>query len=260
VLNRPEFAPLSDGTGLKGDRCGQIRELEFIALPGSRFRIVAEVAGAPVPVYRVETDEYPSPAGGLFVDGRFLERSDGEPPPRQRILPERHEIVAAMRAAVGSPYVWGGNLAASPQDVARRYPAGIPAWQGAIPQAGLDCSGLLYYATNGWTPRNTNQLVDYGEPVKVAGKGVEEIVAALKPLDLLAWEGHLVIVLDPETAIESRLECGKKGNGGVVTTPLLQRVRAIMKTRRPVNAWPKGGRRKDVFVVRRWHGDTRSSN
>ncbi|MDO9309301.1 MAG: glycoside hydrolase, partial [Deltaproteobacteria bacterium] len=62
------------------------------------------------------------------------------------------------------------------------------------------------------------------------------------------------IVLDRETVIESRLECGKTGNGGVVLTPLAQRLREIMRTRRPIDAWPTGSRSKDAFVVRRWYG------
>jgi cell wall-associated NlpC family hydrolase len=126
--------------------------------------------------------------------------------------------------------------------------------RGRLSLAGLDCSGLLYQATGGWTPRNTSQLLAYGTGVNVAGKSAAELAALLEPLDLVVWNGHVLIVLDRETIIESRLECGNKGNGGVVMTPLQRRLTEIMRTRRPVNSWPVAGKQKDVFVVRRWYG------
>jgi hypothetical protein len=118
--------------------------------------------------------------------------------------------------------------------------------------AGLDCSGLLYQATGGWTPRNTSGLLSFGRGIAVAGKTAVELARLLQPLDLIVWNGHVIIVLDRETAIESRLECGKEGNGGVVTTPLRQRLAEIMRTRRPMDVWPSEGKQPGVFVVRRW--------
>ncbi|HPE85225.1 MAG TPA: hypothetical protein PLO43_03500, partial [Chlamydiales bacterium] len=78
--------------------------------------------------------------------------------------------------------------------------------------AGVDCSGLLYEASYGLTPRNTSELISFGE---------ERSLENLQPLDLLVWKGHVVIVLDPYHTIESRL--GK----GVVITPLADRLSEI---------------------------------
>jgi cell wall-associated NlpC family hydrolase len=133
-------------------------------------------------------------------------------------------------------------------------------YDGALPAAarreltlsGLDCSGLLYQATGGWTPRNTSQLVSYGRAVQIAGKRIDEIARLLQPLDLIVWNGHVLIVLDKNRLIESRLECGNQSNGGVKTTALRQRLVEIMRTRRPVDRWPIAGSQRDVFVVRRW--------
>jgi hypothetical protein len=86
----------------------------------------------------------------------------------------------------------------------------------------------------------------------VAGKGAGELARLLEPLDLIVWNGHVIIVLDRKTVIESRLECVGPGHGGVVTTPLLQRLEEIMRTRRPLDSWPKGSKQRDGFVVRRW--------
>jgi hypothetical protein len=97
----------------------------------------------------------------------------------------------------------------------------------------------------------------YGQGVAIAGKSSREISLQLQPLDLIVWNGHVVIVLDQQTAIESRLECGKAGNGGVVTTPLVQRIAEIMRTRHPVNEWPTGKKPNDFFVVRRWYAESK---
>lgn len=119
--------------------------------------------------------------------------------------------------------------------------------------AGVDCSGLLYEATNGWTPRNTSQLVSFGSAVTIAGNSIHQIAAALKPLDLIVWNGHVLIVLDKSSIIESRLACDQPGNGGVIISPLKQRLAEIMKTRRPADIWPAGHSRQALFVVRRWY-------
>lgn len=245
----------SDGNTLKTDRCGQVRELEFIALAGTVFSIRGELRDGATTVFRVETDDYPMPAGAtLYLDSRLIELREEKPVPRTRKLPPAAEIIGALKASIGSPYVWGGNLQGGvPQLMELFYGGGVPAAaQGRLTLAGLDCSGLLYQATGGWTPRNTSQLVAYGRGVPIAGKTVEAIASLLEPLDLIAWNGHVIIVLDRDTVIESRLECGKQGNGGVKTTALRQRLAEIMRTRRPVDSWPAGGKQRDVFVVRRW--------
>ncbi len=259
VLNSPEFGKVfggRDGKTLKTDSCGQVREMEFIAQPGTVFKVTGKSGSAKNTVYRVVTDEYPAAAGiSLYVDGRFLELRNDLPQPRKRVVSSKQEIVSRMIAANGMPYVWGGNVRQGVFELFDFY------YQGKIQKkdekrlalAGLDCSGLLYEATNGWTPRNTSSLIRFGDSVPVAGKNLTQIGALLEPLDLIVWNGHVLIVLDKQTIVESRLECGKPGNGGVIISPLQQRLASIMKTRQPVNEWPAGGKKKDVFVVRRWY-------
>ncbi|HEX9080000.1 MAG TPA: hypothetical protein VF795_10455 [Desulfuromonadaceae bacterium] len=258
VFNVPSFSVVfggRDGKTLKTDRCGQVRELEFIALKGAVFRILSQVEATPAPIYRVATDDYPVPAGkALYVDSRFIELRDTPPPPRPRSLPRAAEVVARLRGAIGNPYVWGGNVSSGVPELARLFYRGASLATGdSRLLAGVDCSGLLYQATDGWTPRNTSELVAFGSGVPVTGRSAAELARLLRPLDLIVWDGHVVIVLDRETTIESRLVCGKSGNGGVMTTPLLRRLEQIMRTRRPVDVWP-GGRVGGVFVVRRWYG------
>lgn len=258
VLNIPDFKAVFGGlTGqtLKTDRCGQVRELEFIALPGSVFTILKKQRTGMSEIYQVETDEYVAPPNvRLYVDGRFLNADRVAPTPRRPARPPRDKIVSALRASAGNPYVWGGNVPGGVPELAAWFYRDI--YEGdreRLTLSGLDCSGLLYHATGGWTPRNTSQLLTFGRGVGIAGKQGAEIVAMLQPLDLIVWNGHVIIVLDRQATIESRLECGKPGNGGVVTVPLPQRIAEIMRTRRPENVWPGGYKRQDIFVVRRWY-------
>jgi hypothetical protein len=259
VLNTSAIAGVfggADGRTLKTDHCGQVRALEFIALPGTSFRLLDLLQRKGSDVYRVETDDYPAPAGtALYVDSRFIRVLAEQPIPRRRSLPRREAVIAAMRAAVGSPYVWGGNLRQGVKELLGLYYRGgfSAVNEKRLTLAGLDCSGLLYEATDGWTPRNTSVLVSYGRGIPVAGRSASELAGLLEPLDLITWNGHVIIVLDGETAIESRLECGRPGNGGVVLTPLRQRLAEIMHTRKPVDVWPAGSKQRDVFVVRRWY-------
>lgn len=258
VLNHPDFRAVfggTDGVTLKTDRCGQVREMEFTALPGTVFRLLEKVRQGEDVIYRVETDEYTAPPGvKLYLDSRFLEIRNDEPLPRPRRLPGRNEISASLRRAIGVPYVWGGNRQQGIEELVGFYaqkplPSGM---ERPFTLAGVDCSGLLYQATDGWTPRNTSELVRYGKGLQISGKTAEEVTRKLEPLDLIVWNGHVVIVLDRHTAIESALACGRPGHGGVVTTPLITRIHEIMKKRQPVDAWPAAGKKNDVFVIRRW--------
>jgi cell wall-associated NlpC family hydrolase len=258
VLNTPDFKAVFGGANrhdLKTDRCGQVRELEFIALPGTVFTIQKKQNFGTAEIYQVKTDEYVAPPNvRLYVDGRFLKLERTAPSSRGPSLPTRDKIVSALRASVGSSYVWGGNVPSGVPELAEWFYKGIREDdKERLTLAGLDCSGLLYHATGGWTPRNTSQLIAFGQGVAIDGKQSAEIAAMLQPLDLIVWNGHVIIALDRQTVIESRLECGRPGNGGVVTTKLSQRIAEIMRTRHPANAWPGGSNRQNIFIVRRWY-------
>jgi len=259
VLNSPEFYSIfggRDGKALKTDSCGQVRELEFIATSGTAFKLTGQLEKGGTTVYRVVTDDYPVSADTpLYVDSRFLKLRDQQPEPRKRNLPSRQKIVAAMRSAAGQPYVWGGNVRSGvPELLAYYYRKPLePGRIKRLTLGGLDCSGLLYEATGGWTPRNTSWLVHYGGAVAVSGRNAAEIAGLVEPLDLIVWKGHVLIVLDREQVIESVLKCGAAGHGGVVISPLKQRLAAIMKTRKPADQWPAGKGKRDIFVVRRWY-------
>ncbi len=259
VLNTPDFAAVFGGPdhgSLRLDPCGLIREMEFVALPGTVFRIERSMSPT---IYQVTSDDYPYPTTrGYFIDSRFVELTDAPPTPRAKHLPPRQTVIANLLAAVGSRYVWGGNIRAGIPQLLLFYPPapGInlaPAMAGLWQLRGVDCSGLLYEATGGFTPRNTSALVDYGRGVPIAGLDADGISRRVKPLDLLAWSGHVMIVLDHERLIESRLDC-RGTEGGVRVRPLRAALLELLKVRVPLDDY-KTATEKNVkgFVVRRWY-------
>ncbi len=262
VLNTPDFAGVfggPDGQTLQRDSSGLIRALEFVALPGTSFRIEETVKCPRGTVYRVTTDDYPYPAKtGYFIDSRFVTTTANPPPPRPRRLPPRETVIAGLLAAQGSRYVWGGNLRDGIPEMLSLFPPRQP--QRLSPQEralwqlrGVDCSGLLYEATGGFTPRNTSALVAFGKAVPIAGLAAEEIVRRMEPLDLIAWQGHVMIVLDRQRVIESRLDCTGKLDG-VRVTPLLTALTTIMQGKTPVDDYQSAAARGvKGFVVRRWY-------
>ena len=237
VFNSPKAA--LPGAALKKDGCGQVRSLEMIALPGTIFKVIATVPGTEN-ILQVTTDDYQAPAGtSLYVAAKLLKLSLTAPLPRRPQLPQQDAILQKLLTAVGLPYIWGGNLREGVNDgVQQRF-------------AGLDCSGLLYEATDGYTPRNTEQLVQFGSAVPIEGLRIEKLAQQLRPLDLIVWKGHVVILLDQHNTIESVMNCGETKNG-VVVTPLKRRLEQLLKQRQPANSWPAGTKKAALFVVRRW--------
>jgi hypothetical protein len=106
----------------------------------------------------------------------------------------------------------------------------------------------MFEATNGYTPRNTSKLVNYGNAVEIEGLSAEEIAAKLMPLDMMVWNGHVIYVYDENTAIQSSLS-----KGGVVKTDLITTIKDLMGSRTPVNNYDSSAGER--FVIRRWFGN-----
>jgi hypothetical protein len=244
VLNTPDFAGVF-GAALRLDPCQGVRPVEFVALPGTLFRVEEALQAGGVTVYRVTSNDYPYPSGtGLFVDARFLKLLAGPVPERSRLLPGLAELQQGLLAALGKPYVWGGNLRDGVPLLGKLYP-------GAETLAGVDCSGLLYEASHGCTPRNTLALTAFGAPVPIAGLSPAGIAQKLLPLDLIVWKGHVMVLLDRDSVIQSRMGC--RQGGGVTLSPVTQALRQLMKSRKPWDGYPKGVAGRHAFVIRRWY-------
>jgi hypothetical protein len=253
VLNSPDFSAVfggADGLTVKNDNQGLIREMEFIALPGTVFELVGEFDHGDHKIFKVETKEYEYNTE-LFIDSRFVELKKERPGERFVSLPPKEDIIKSLDKFMGNRYCWGGNYNAGILKLIEYYkPSGSisDAVKSEWTLTGCDCSGLMYEATNGYIPRNTSKLVDYGEAVEIEGLGAEEIAAKLKPLDMIVWKGHVIYVYDGNTSIQSSLS-----KGGVIKQDLVETIRGLMSSRKPVNNYSNSTR--DRFVIRRWYSN-----
>lgn len=209
---------------LEKDSQNRFMELETVIFPYVLLELVEQKTDQ---IWEVKTNEYPSPSK-LYIDSRFF-----EPIPlgieREIELPSPDEILANMKKLEGLRYFWGGA-----------YPYGIPNILKFYPHIheredladlicqGVDCSGLLYFASNGFTPRNTSQLINFGTPVSAS---------EIKPLDIIVWQGHVIIATSSDTVIESRID------KGVAFSPLKTRLPEVQKI--------AADQKKELFI-RRW--------
>ena len=245
ILNTPDFRQVfggEDGASLPLDTQGLLRAVETVALPQTKFEILEQSSEH---ILRIKTLDYSGDS--LYVDSRFLSFTQPHAPERKRICPIPELLMHRLKRLSGAIYVWGGS-----------WP-GIPSMLDLYPPAkaldekifktwtfqGVDCSGFLYWATDGYTPRNTSELISFGRSLPIEGKSLEEIQKLLKPLDLIVWKGHVVIVVNQNETIESR------AGFGVVTLPLLTRLEEISRDlkRRPVSKWTD---LDPCFVINRW--------
>lgn len=228
VFNIPDLSALSlDDQGL-------VRAVETVLFPQTKIELLAQVSPF---IFKIQTEEYPY-SGDHYTDSRFLQFTD-HPPSRPIQLPPKSTIIAQLKKQLGARYIWGGNWPEGIDLLPQLYPSPLDQMKG------VDCTGLLYHATNGWTKRNSSSLVDFGAPVPIEGLSAEQIIGLVKPLDIIAWKGHIIVILDQKTSIESKLP------EGVITFDLKTRLTQIMNEKKPVNGWDKT--EEPRFVIRRWY-------
>lgn len=251
VINTPDFESVfggETGKSVKVDSKGLIREMEFIAFPGTLFSVVAAYERDGYEILEVKTNDYVYDAR-LFIDSRFTENYNNDVPPaeRKKILPSRDEILKRILSLEGYPYMWGGNFAEGIPKMLEYYKPASELDESEKQlwiMKGVDCSGLIYESTEGITPRNTSSLVSYGRGLEIEGMTSDEIASMLVPLDIIVWSGHVVIVISKDEVIES------SPPEGVHRTPLKVRLEEILNERTPVNDW--GSSKAKRFVIRRW--------
>ncbi|NCO82955.1 MAG: glycoside hydrolase [Nitrospirae bacterium CG_4_10_14_3_um_filter_44_29] len=194
VLNTPDFQSVfggSDGRTLKLTPKNLIEEVEFVALPDTVFVIEQTIKKNSYEILKVRTEDYPYPTqSGYYIDSRFVEKRIEKPQERRRKLPDKNTIIKRLLSPelLGAIYVWGGNYSKGIPELLEFYKP-----SGALPEdvlkrwtlKGVDCSGLLYEATSGYTPRNTDSLLFFGMPVEVKGLSPDEIAKKFKPLDII---------------------------------------------------------------------------
>lgn len=257
------------------DDWGTYDPMAFTAYQGTAVTIQEEVKQNNFDIYRITTKEYPSAEETLYIDARFVDIHDTPQPERTITLPTQDEIIASLTSQVGKPYIWGGNYSAG-LPVLKEYLAKdfdqTTSPQNVLLGEGGDCSGILWEATDGYTPRNTSQLITFGEAVDIENKSASEIIPLLQPLDIIVWKGHNIIVLPNGQAIESRWAYDGSEpedftsiwvrDHGVKIHSLEDVFAFVMneKGKIPVNNYENNtagldqeGKAKPVFVVKRWY-------
>ena len=256
VFNTPDLARCfggGDGASLLLSSQGLMHEVETVLFPGTKLQLIEQVAHSSV--WRITTEEYPYEEA-QFIDERFVARCPEEPASRMITLPPAATILQTMRDALGARYMWGSTCLEGIDSLPTFYPSKVALQflpsliQDTWKLKGVDCSGLLRRATQGWTPHRTSSLVDLGKPVAIEGLSAEEIAGQLQPLDLIVWVGHVVIAEDSNTTIESTPQ------EGVIRLNACERIQEIMgkKRKRPVNSW--ASTTGERFVVRRWYPES----
>ncbi len=235
VFSRPDISSIfgqNTSQSLTLNKDGHIESLEFIALPGSHFTLEKTFNEFPThSIFIVKADNYNS-AGPLFIDSRFVQIietiSDKRTIPYKLNQQKTIDYLLSL-AKLKVPYLWGGNLHKGLDHMINLYPPKdklndevLRKWK----LEGVDCSGLLYEATNGFTPRNCSELIHYGEDLPVLDKNIEEIDSLLKPLDLIVWPTHVIISLGCGKSIESLPK------EGVVIKSTLERLTFLMDTQK----------------------------
>lgn len=233
VLNTPDFAFAFGGkTGLEIplNNRGLPFYFEFVALPGTRFEMLKKIGPFIAEVICHEYRKDP-----LYIDLRF---TTSKPLAPKTETPSKTKLLERMQRRIGTPYVWGGNWGAGIPELMHYYPPkgslDLTTQQLWIFQ-GVDCSGLLYEAAEGTTPRNTSQLIHFGKPA----------TGDLQPLDFIVYPGHVFFVLDEQTAIESRWP------KGVIISDLAARFEELLITRSQLPEWKADANPEKHFVIRR---------
>ena len=247
VLNTENFIDVfggHSGTIMPLDNQGFLRSLEFIAFPKTQFTILSVKQNH---ILEVTTLDYPY-EGSFFVDSRFLIEAEENTPERHFILPSSSTILSSLFSLLGTRYFWGGNCPAVIETLTL-YPPKEHLEEPTLEDwtlKGFDCSGLMYYVTNGFTPRNTSSWINFGQSISIKAKSLEGIMSLLKPLDAIVWKGHILFVYDAFHTIESR--AGK----GVILTDLKKRLESLIyeEKKTPHDIWQEN---QSQFLVRRWH-------
>lgn len=204
-------------------------------------------------ICEIQTPAYPSKTS-LYTYTRFLTKAPELPQEWKRpLLPPLSVFLSRINWCLEKriPYLWGGNApngTLSLYHMYRRQQPRLPldqTSQNIWKLKGVDCSGLIYWATRGATGRNTSELIREGTRVNIEGLSNEQIVAQLKPGMLIVWTGHVLIVTE-EGIVDSTPE------KGVSFTPILEKINALTQTRVPLDEWPSNENPIiPSFVVRR---------
>lgn len=249
ILETPEFNAVFggvDGNSLPFNEQKLLKLVSAVAFPNTKFKLLHQCSEF---IFHAWSSEHRLEK--LFIDSRFLEMVPEDFPERGKMLPSRETILESLHRILGVSYIWGGNWHMGIPEMKLYYPPKIdfadldPVIQRSWTLQGVDCSGLIYQVTNGITPRATSLMVNFGDPVSIANKSQKAIINGLKPLDLIIFHGHVIIVFDEHSVIESR------GSRGVILSSMEECFEQVLQGKEAVDIWdPVNPLNK--YIIRRW--------
>lgn len=227
ILNRKDFSYVFGGYGygLLLDEKGLLKSLEMIAPSGSYFHVISIHDDLGHAIYEITFHDYPSKYP-LFLDSRFVEKVS-KVQIKEKKLPDLDLILDRLKNMISLPYVWGGNVSQGVPEMLDFYP---PKRELTFHEKinwimqGVDCSGMLYEATEGFFPRNTSDLIKLAIPYRLNDRNIPVLSKELNPLDVVVYKGHVIITFNKNHFIESRAH-----RGGVFLTEKETRLKLLLK-------------------------------
>ena len=246
-------------TWLLLDSYNTIDQLDIVLPTGTPVTLIDKVENWKFTYYEARTrdfDAWYSGNSAYYLDSRFIEKKDSKPAEVIPVLPDKKTIYNNLLSAVGSLYVWWGSRYQWIPEINDLYPTPSDVQLSENEQKykilqWTDCSGLLWQATNGYTPRNTRQLLTFWKSVPISWDTINQIIEKVQPLDLIVWAGHVIIVLSDDYVIESLWKENYEWWAEIVN--LQGRLEDIFTRRQPVDEWSESNLPdKEKFVIRRW--------
>lgn len=205
------------------------RPLEVVLLPGTDVTATIEPHH---PICRISSPAYPS-TSPLYTLVKLLNFNHHTLTPTRSLS----LFFDRIHSCLGVPYLWGGNLPEGTNALLNLYPQHPrdPRSAQVYQLRGVDCSGLLYYASQGLTARNSSDLIRQGTAVTD--------ISDLKPGMLIGWKGHVLIVTE-RGIIES------KAQEGVILTDTQQKIDSLLQEKTFLHEWPQSPPATPSFVIR----------
>lgn len=236
--------------GKKGCNCD---DLDTVLLPGSVIEVLGYKENGMAEV-TCEIAEKVKHKGFVYKSSveNFCKKFKKGDIKRKRSPMSLEEIRSVFERCLceNVPYCWGGN-----QFETISLPKVIfkPADKNTKPYElrGFDCSGLLYYISDGTLPHATGSLKDFGRRLFTVEAGkiwdkdlegkVEEVVANLKDTDFIVIKGHVIVAYN-----RGLIEFRSKDLGCCFTPEekAVQRITELIEVAKKKNS--------DVWFVR-WH-------
>ena len=245
-------------TGILFDSANTIDQLGVVIPKWSPVTLIDKVQTWSYTYYEVRTREFDWWYGedeAFYLDARFIEKKDKKPNEVINPLPDISTIYKNLLSAVDSHYIWWGSYYQGIPEINEFYPTPETVKLTKDEQEykllkWVDCSWLLWQATNGYTPRNTSWLLTFWESVNITWNTINQIINKVEPLDLIVRKWHVIIILSNEYAIESIWK--ENFEWGVEIVKLKERLEDIFTRRQPVNEWNESTLpNKEKFVIRR---------